>query len=124
MADQSLEPGRPIHVLTDCSQTPQDGAGLLTSTGTDGPRSEYTAGPGWTPPDRLDRQAVAGGQGVAGSNPASCQRTNPASHPPVRIRGNRVVTVEDPRRDGVGTSLEEAETGGFLEDCHTRRWPG
>src|SRR5262249_37409515 len=58
-------------VLTDCSQIPLDGAGLLATSRTDRPCSEYRASPLRTPRDRLDRGVVAGGQGVAGSNPAS-----------------------------------------------------
>ncbi len=48
------------------------GRGRITGNGWDGqPRSEYRAGRLRTPLDRLDGGAMAGGQGVVGSNPAS-----------------------------------------------------
>ena len=68
---QPPTPARAHRLLTDAL----DGAGLLATTGTDRPRSEYRAGPHGTPPDRLDRGAVAGAKGSWKSSGHSLART-------------------------------------------------
>src|SRR5215467_12671293 len=108
-ADQVMA-GRPSHVLTDCSQMPLDGAGLLGTAGTDRPISEYRAGPPRTPLDRLDLTLWLGAKGSRVRFPPP--RPTPSACPYSYWRRPLVIAVAG-SGDRLGAVLKSAVPSGL-----------